>query len=283
MPPITPGAITPGWVNSVYRPRTPMIRSTKKTSGSTMRARNFCRPDNSKGVSLAFESASFVLLPSKRVISRPLSCRTKSSTLGATRSIILPSRASLSVKALAGDRGFGQRWVAPALFRVAAQEGQGVVENLALHGFVDLQLPPADGNDRRSGSGVRAGSHGGNIRGEQDEETSGSAASASGRDVHGDRNARRQDVLDDVLHGIAEAAGRVHGDENQGRLAALGIRDAFIDIGGEDGLDDAVQIQVEDDRSGSVFVRRGGRKKGKECEGGESGENKMPSRGLKAA
>src|ERR1700732_367796 len=38
-----------------------------------------------------------------------------------------------------GDRSFCQRRVAPAFFRVAAQESQGVVKNFPLHGFVNLQ------------------------------------------------------------------------------------------------------------------------------------------------
>ena len=169
-----------------------------------------------------------------------------------------------------GDGSFRQRGVAPALFRVAAQESQGIVENFPLHGFVNLQLKPTDGNDRRSGSGVRARSHSGDVRGEKNEETSGRAARASGRDVHRYGNARGQNALDDVLHGVAQTAGRIHGDENQGELAALGVRDAFFDISSEDGFDDAVQIQVEDDGGGRMFVGGNGGEKTKEREGRES-------------
>src|SRR6202030_4387178 len=80
---------------------------------------------------------------------------------------------------------------------------------------------------------------------------------------------------------VAEAARGVHGDENQGRLAVLGICDAFIDIGSQDGFDDAMQIQVEDDGRGNVFVRGDGGEKAKEREGGESDENKMLFQTLK--
>jgi hypothetical protein len=51
-------------------------------------------------------------------------------------------------------------------------------------------------------------------------------------------------------------------------LAALGICDAFIDIGSQDGFDDAMYVQGEDNGRGSVLVRRDGTEKRKEREGG---------------
>jgi hypothetical protein len=77
-------------------------------------------------------------------------------------------------------------------------------------------------------------------------------------------------VLDNVLHGIAEPARSVHGDEDERGVAVLGVGDAFVDVGGEDGLDFAVDFQFEDDGAGGMFIRGGGGEEGKQGEAGES-------------
>ena len=64
-------------------------------------------------------------------------------------------------------------------------------------------------------------------------------------------------MLDDILHGIAEAARRVHGDQNQRGLAFCGVVDAFIDVSSEDGLYFAIKLQFEDDGTRGVLVSGG--------------------------
>src|SRR5262249_15480708 len=108
--------------------------------------------------------------------------------------------------------------------------------------FIDGHGISAHSNERRGGSSVRARSHGGNVSGEQNEKSSRSPARTGGRNVNNHGNRRGQDVLDDVFHRIAEPAGSVHGDEYKGGVAAFGIRDAFINVGGENRLDLAVKL-----------------------------------------
>jgi hypothetical protein len=62
-------------------------------------------------------------------------------------------------------------------------------------------------------------------------------------------------VLDDILHGIAEAAGRVHGDQHQGSLALRGVGQALINIGCQDRLNFTVQFQIHYQRLSNGFFR----------------------------
>ena len=72
-------------------------------------------------------------------------------------------------------------------------------------------------------------------------------------------------MLDDVFHGIAEAAGGVHGDDDEGGVAISGIGEAFVDIGGEDGIYFGVEAEVEDGRGvGGVLVGGGATREEKE-------------------
>src|SRR6202008_3931013 len=54
-----------------------------------------------------------------------------------------------------------------------------------------------------------------------------------------------QNVVDHVGHGIAETAGRIHGDQDERGLPVSGIGEAFIDVGGEDWFDFAIELQFE--------------------------------------
>ena len=114
-----------------------------------------------------------------------------------------------------GDGGGGENRVAVALVGVAAEEGERVVVDFLAHRFVDGHGVAADDHDGRSGAGVRAGGHGGDVGGKQNVEAGAGGARAGGRDVDGDRDFGIENVLDDVFHRRAEAAGGVHGDEDE--------------------------------------------------------------------
>ena len=159
-----------------------------------------------------------------------------------------------------GDGGFRQRRIAAALIGVAAQESGGVVENLVLQRFVHADRDAAHGKQRRSRAGMRARRHGGNVGGKQDEKSSRGAAGGRGPDVHDDRHRRGENVLDDFLHRGLQAAGRIHGDQNQGRFFARGLVDALGDVFGHDGLDVVGDVQLDDARgaNGGRTLRRSG-------------------------
>ena len=75
-----------------------------------------------------------------------------------------------------------------------------------------------------------------------------------------DRNRRGENVLDDFLHRGLQAAGRIHGDQDQGRLFARGLVDALGDVFGHDGLDSVGDVQLDDARgaNGGRTLRRSG-------------------------
>ncbi len=79
-----------------------------------------------------------------------------------------------------GDGGGGEFGVASALADVAAQVGGGIVDDFFAQRVVNLHGLAADFHDRRSGAGFRAGRHGGDIRGKQNEKSGGSGARAGG-------------------------------------------------------------------------------------------------------
>ena len=70
-------------------------------SGSTIRDRNFSRGVISITFTTGWDNSNCVVVPSNRITARPFSLANKSSGELAIRSIILPSSASFSVKALA--------------------------------------------------------------------------------------------------------------------------------------------------------------------------------------
>src|SRR6266404_7933464 len=138
--------------------------------------------------------------------------------------------------------GLRELRVAAALLGEAAQKSLRVVHDFASKSFVDCDRITADSNNRRGCAGVRARPHGGDIGGKQNEKAGGSSASSRRRNVDRNGNLRSQDVLDDIFHRVTEPAGSIHADENEGGVAVCGIRDAFVDVGGENWLNFAVDF-----------------------------------------
>ena len=156
-----------------------------------------------------------------------------------------------------GDRGFGELGVAPALLGEAAEKRRGVVVEFFAQHFVNWNGKSAGEKNRRGSAGMRARSHGGDIRGQKDEEAGGGAACAGGRNVNGDRNGRLQNVMDDVGHRIAEPAWGIHGDEHQRGVAAGGVRESLVDVSGKHRLDFLIQLEFQNQRRVLGFRRRG--------------------------
>ncbi len=66
-------------------------------------------------------------------------------------------------------------------------------------------------------------------------------------------------MLNHVLHRCTESARCVHGDQNKGRVAIRRVGKTFINVGCQDGIDDAIEPQFKNEWSGRVLVRRIGR------------------------
>ena len=150
-----------------------------------------------------------------------------------------------------GDRRFRELNVAAALPGIAAQKRRGVIQNLVLQRLVHIQRKAADLQQRRSRAGVRAGRHGGDVGGQQNEKSRGGPARARGRNVDSHGHRRSQNVLDDVFHGRAQAARRVHGDEDQTGVLAGRFGDSAVDVFGHDRLDFVADAQFDHPRCGT--------------------------------
>ena len=158
--------------------------------------------------------------PSKRVIVRPSSLRTRSGHVvrdeiderrrGAERFL-------LGERAAVGDRLLDERDVAPALRRERPRVGGDVGRHLLRHHLVDLF---AVAGDRVRGADVRAGRHGGDVGGDGDEEAGRRGAVPRRPDEHGDRRLRADDGVVDVARGVDQAAGRAQREDDQRGAAA---------------------------------------------------------------
>ncbi len=119
-----------------------------------------------------------------------------------------------------GDRLFCQLRVAFAPLRKTPQKRHGILVDLLSKYFIDLLRKSADRDDRRSRACMCAGRHRRNIGRQKNIETCRSSARARRRNVHGHRHRGDEDVLNHVLHRIAQAARSIHGDQNQRRMTS---------------------------------------------------------------
>src|SRR5436190_1812069 len=110
------------------------------------------------------------------------------------------------------DRLFRKLGVAFALYRKTSQKRHGVLIDFPPKYLIDLLGKSTDCDDGRSRTRMRAGSHRGDVGRQKYVKTCGSSARARRRNVHGHGHGRSKDVLNHVLHRIAQPAGRVHGD-----------------------------------------------------------------------
>src|SRR5207244_13141069 len=87
-----------------------------------------------------------------------------------------------------GDRLLRQFGVAATPHREAPQKRHGVLIDFSAEDFVDLLRESANGDDGRSGAGMRTGGHRGNVRGEENVEPRRGAACSGRPDVYGNRH-----------------------------------------------------------------------------------------------
>jgi hypothetical protein len=145
-----------------------------------------------------------------------------------------------------GDRSFCEFRIAVSLFRETSEKCCGVIIHFLAKHFIHGDRKSAGEKDRCGSASACSGRHSCDVRGQQNEETSGSAARAGGRYKHRDGHRGIQNVMNHIRHRIAEAARRIHGDQHERGLAAGRVGEAFINIRGEDRLDDAIEFQLKD-------------------------------------
>jgi hypothetical protein len=117
---------------------------------------------------------------------------------------------------------------------------------------------------RRRRAEVGAGRHHGEVAGVEDVGAGAGRPCAGGRHVGGDGDGRGEDAADHRAHRIAEAAGRVHAQDDEARAAFLGgLEGVFhqLDGGGSDG---AVDLDQQGDGIGIAAGRQAGRRDGTE-------------------
>src|SRR5581483_9991711 len=139
------------------------------------------------------------------------------------------------------DDAFGDLHIASALGGDGAHEGGGVVGDLFFHHIVRSDgRAPGGHEDGMGGSGVGAGSHGGDVGTFENEEAGGGGAAARGSHVNDDRHRRGGDLLDDVAHRGFEPAGCAQIDKHSGVTVLLGGFDTTADEFRADRLDGVV-------------------------------------------
>ena len=170
---------------------------------------------------------------------------------------------------------FSPLGIAPAKLREAADIRGGVEERLALVRVRRTRLlllcgigagrrlrrAAADADlHRRRRADVGARRHRRDVTGVEDERAGAGRTRAGRRNIRGDRNRRRENVLHDPPHRRVEAAGRVERQHDELRVVARRARQTAMNILNRRGTDRAVDRQRQDRR------RRGDRERRREGE-----------------
>ena len=100
--------------------------------------------------------------------------------------------------------------------------------------------------DRLRRADVGGRRHRGDVRRQQDERAGGGRPGPRRRDVPDHRDLRVQDRLRDLPHRRVEPAGRVERQQHGGGARVGGVGDAALDVVGHEGVDDAVDPQLDD-------------------------------------
>src|ERR1700676_3359039 len=82
-------------------------------------------------------------------------------------------------------------------------------------------------------------------------------------------------MLNDVLHRLAQASGRIHGDQNKRRMPVRSVGNAFIDVRGEHRFDFAIEIEPQHDWIVRMFIGGGRWQHQKRCSDTNGGEKRQ--------
>ena len=147
------------------------------------------------------------------------------------------------------DRRRRRGLVAAPLADDAAQVGQDVVLHLLQERLGPLVFGQghhaAERQQRVGRAGVGPLGHGGHVGGDQDEEARRRRVGAAGGHVDHHRHPAVEDLADDVLHGRAEAAGRVQLQKDEGGRLLLRLLHRLHDEAGADGIHRPVQHDAD--------------------------------------
>ena len=102
------------------------------------------------------------------------------------------------------------------------------------------------------GAYVGAGSHGGHVSGQGDDEPGRRRTRARRAHEHGHGGAAVEHGVDDLAHRGVEAARGVDLDHDEGCVGEVGALDCGDDVGGRDGVDDAVERDHRDVGRGAL-------------------------------
>ncbi len=150
-----------------------------------------------------------------------------------------------------------QRRVASASLRETPQKRCGIGVDLLSKGIINLHgQKTTNGHDRRSRTRMCSGRHRGDVRRKKNVKARGRSSSTSRRNVHGHRHRRHENVLDYVFHRNTQPAGGVHRDQNKRHMTPRSVGKTFINVGGQDGIDYALEPQFKNEWAGRVLVRR---------------------------
>ena len=143
--------------------------------------------------------------------------------------------------------------VAPVYGCEVAHARDGVIEDLGPEVTGEIGAGRVD-RVRRADVGPRR--HGDDVGGLGDEEPGRGGAGAARIDVGDHRDARVEQVGDDLVHGGGDAARRVDHHQESVRVVRLGAIDRGFDVGGHDVVDVPVEVHLFHVRGGCGRVGR---------------------------
>jgi len=140
-------------------------------------------------------------------------------------------------------RALGNFDIAPALGYHRAHECRNVIQNFVSHDARDVAAKRAN---RMGRPGIGAGRHGCDVSAFQNKKARRRSTAAAGGDVDNHGNPRGDDLLHDLLHGIAGAAWRIQFNQHGGILIGRGTIDGPLDALGSRRLNGVVHHNLKD-------------------------------------
>ena len=205
---------------------------------------------------------SVTVRPSKRRIVRPSSCRSRSSTSAATKSMsggVAVERFAVGERA-AFSHGLGGERRRCGRAPRASERAYAAASDATFSAIVS-SICCAGARHRVRGADVRARRHHGDVGGERDDEAGGRGARAGRADEDDDRRARGDHARDDRARRVEQAAGRAQDEDDDVGARRVRLVDDAVQVLGGDGMDDAVELGDQRQRTfGDLRGRDGGRR-----------------------